>query len=84
MAIGLAVQQIDRAIVREMSDRIIAATALHLSCPLVMRDRLRVLLDRSKSGSLTPGERQELDDYEQIEHWVMMLKPSAWPETINL
>jgi hypothetical protein len=39
-----------------------------------MQDRLRVLLDRSKSGSLTPGESQELDDYGQIEHLVIMLK----------
>jgi hypothetical protein len=39
-----------------------------------MQDRLRVLLDRAKSGSLTPGESQELDDYEQIEHLVIMLK----------
>jgi hypothetical protein len=39
-----------------------------------MQERLRVLLDRSKSGSLTPEESQELDDYEQIEHLVIMLK----------
>jgi hypothetical protein len=39
-----------------------------------MQERLRVLLDRSKSGNLTPGESQELDEYEQIEHLVIMLK----------
>jgi PIN domain nuclease of toxin-antitoxin system len=38
-AIGLAVQQVDRVTVPEMPDRIIAATALHLGCPLVTRDR---------------------------------------------
>jgi PIN domain nuclease of toxin-antitoxin system len=37
-AIGLAVQQVDRATVPEMPDRIIAATALHLGCPLITRD----------------------------------------------
>jgi PIN domain nuclease of toxin-antitoxin system len=37
-AISLAVRQVDRAIVPEMPDRIIAATALHLNCPLVTRD----------------------------------------------
>jgi predicted nucleic acid-binding protein len=37
-SISLAVRQIDRAIVPEMPDRIIAATALHLNCPLVTRD----------------------------------------------
>ncbi len=39
-----------------------------------MQERLRVLLDRSKSGSLTAGEHQELDEYEQIEHLVILLK----------
>jgi PIN domain nuclease of toxin-antitoxin system len=37
-SISLAVRQIDRAVVPEMPDRIIAATALHLNCPLVTRD----------------------------------------------
>ncbi len=37
-AISLAIQQVDRAIVPEMPDRIIAATALCLDCPLVTRD----------------------------------------------
>jgi hypothetical protein len=39
-----------------------------------MQERLRVLLDRSKSGSLTPEESQELDEYDRIEHFVIMLK----------
>jgi PIN domain nuclease of toxin-antitoxin system len=37
-AISLAIQQVDRGIVPEMPDRIIAATALYLNCPLVTRD----------------------------------------------
>jgi PIN domain nuclease of toxin-antitoxin system len=36
--IALTIQQIDRAIVPEMPDRIIAATALHLGLPLVTKD----------------------------------------------
>lgn len=36
--ISAAIQQIDRAIVPDMPDRIIAATALSLSLPLVTRD----------------------------------------------
>jgi predicted nucleic acid-binding protein len=47
VAIGLVVEPVDRATVPEMPDalraskaeRIIAATALHLGCPLVTRDR---------------------------------------------
>jgi PIN domain nuclease of toxin-antitoxin system len=37
--IAQAVQQIPRAAVPDMPDRIIAATALHLGVPLVSRDR---------------------------------------------
>jgi PIN domain nuclease of toxin-antitoxin system len=36
--IALTVQQIDRKIVPELPDRIIAATALHLGLPLVTKD----------------------------------------------
>lgn len=39
LAISLAVQNIDRDIVPDMPDRIIAATALYLNLPLVTRDR---------------------------------------------
>ncbi len=37
--IALAIPQIDRAVVPDMPDRIIAATAYHLGLPLVTRDR---------------------------------------------
>ncbi len=36
--------------------------------------RLRTLLDRNKSGCLTPQEEVELDEYEEIEHWMILLK----------
>ena len=39
-----------------------------------MQDRLRSLLSRNKSGDLTPGEEAELDEYERIEHIMIMLK----------
>ena len=47
-----------------------------------MQERLRDLLDRSygddlwsvEDHRLTPMERQELDEYERIEHCVVMLK----------
>ncbi len=41
---------------------------------LEMQERLRLLLDRSKSGNLTPSEAAELDEYERIEHIIIMLK----------
>ena len=42
-----------------------------------MQERLRTLLTRSKAGALTPAEQQELDEYEQIEHLVIMLKAGS-------
>ncbi|BAZ30133.1 hypothetical protein NIES4074_25890 [Cylindrospermum sp. NIES-4074] len=39
-----------------------------------MQARLRTLLARSKAGELTPTELQELDEYERIEHLIMMIK----------
>ncbi len=39
-----------------------------------MIERLQTLLLRSKAGSLTPTEQAELDEYERIEHLVIMLK----------
>jgi hypothetical protein len=44
-----------------------------------MQERLRTLLTRSKAGELTPAEQQELDEYEQIEHLVIMLKAGSLP-----
>ncbi|MBC6475491.1 MAG: hypothetical protein GDA48_24035 [Hormoscilla sp. GM102CHS1] len=46
-------------------------------CPTPeMTDRLQTLLARSKAGELTSSEQQELDEYERIEHLMIMLKTS--------
>jgi hypothetical protein len=39
-----------------------------------MQARLRTLVAREKAGALTPNEKQELDEFERIEHLVIMLK----------
>jgi hypothetical protein len=39
-----------------------------------MQDRLRTLLTQSKTGKLTPRELQELNEYERIEHLIVMIK----------
>jgi len=44
-----------------------------------MQERLHTLLTKSQSNSLTPAETQELDEYEQIEHLVIMLKLGNLP-----
>jgi len=41
---------------------------------LEMQERLRTLIERSKNAEVTEQERIELDEYERIEHLVIMLK----------
>jgi hypothetical protein len=36
--------------------------------------RIRALLESNKAGRLTPDEQAELDEFEQVEHFVRMLK----------
>ncbi len=42
-----------------------------------MQERLCTLLGLSKAGKLSPTEQKELDEYEQIEHLVIMLKTGS-------
>lgn len=42
-----------------------------------MADRLRTLLVREAGGEITPGERAELDEYERLEHLMVMIKSGA-------
>jgi hypothetical protein len=44
-----------------------------------MQARLRTLLSRSKAGELTPQEQNELDEYERIEHLMILLKTGSLP-----
>ncbi|MCA1992910.1 MAG: hypothetical protein LDL41_12875 [Coleofasciculus sp. S288] len=44
-----------------------------------MQERLRTLLARSRAGELTATEQKELDEYERIEHLVIMLKAGNLP-----
>ncbi|MFL6254986.1 MAG: hypothetical protein ACJ74T_08175 [Pyrinomonadaceae bacterium] len=39
--------------------------------------RLRVLVGRESSGELTPAEKAELDEYERLEHLMVMIKSGA-------
>ncbi|MGI0489655.1 hypothetical protein ACN4EK_29915 [Pantanalinema rosaneae CENA516] len=48
-----------------------------------MQERLRTLLNRSKTGDLTSAEAQELDEYERIEHLVIMLKSGNLPYLVQ-
>lgn len=37
-------------------------------------DRLRVLLERESEGEITLAEKAELDEYEKLEHLIVMIK----------
>jgi hypothetical protein len=39
-----------------------------------MNDRLRMLLEREGKGEITPTEKAELDEYERLEHLMVMIK----------
>lgn len=39
-----------------------------------MVERLRLLLEREAKGEITPAERGELDEYERLEHLMVMIK----------
>jgi hypothetical protein len=39
-----------------------------------MADRLRILLDRESKGEITPAEKAELDEYERLEHLMVIIK----------
>ena len=39
-----------------------------------MTERLRTLMAREAAGDMTPAERAELDEYERLEHLMIMIK----------
>jgi hypothetical protein len=39
-----------------------------------MLERLQTLISKERGGNLTSSERSELDEYERIEHLMIMLK----------
>ena len=44
-----------------------------------MTERLQTLLARQAAGDIMPAEMAELDEYERIEHFMIMLKAGALP-----
>lgn len=48
-----------------------------------MQDRLRYLIERSQAESLTPLEKTELDEYERIEHLIVLLKAGNLPYLVS-
>jgi hypothetical protein len=48
-----------------------------------MQERLRLLLARSKAGELSTIEQVELDEYEHIEHLIILLKTNNLRALLN-
>lgn len=44
-----------------------------------MIERLQTLLERERSGRLTRSERSELEEFERIEHFIVLLKTGVLP-----
>ncbi len=42
-----------------------------------MSERLRTLIEREQAGNITSAEKAELDEYERLEHLVVMIKAGA-------
>jgi hypothetical protein len=42
-----------------------------------MNERLRTLMGRESSGDITPAEKAELDEYERLEHLMIMIKAGS-------
>ena len=41
-----------------------------------MTERLRTLMEREAAGDITPTEKAELDEYERLEHLMIIIKTS--------
>jgi hypothetical protein len=44
--------------------------------------RVAELLEKNQQGQLTPDERMELDDYEKLNHLLMLIKAQARQRTL--
>jgi hypothetical protein len=68
-----------RTIVDFLASRPTAAEIAAFHPTTEMQERLATLLARSHADSLTPAEQAELDEFERIEHVVVMLKAGSLP-----
>ena len=49
-----------------------------------MQQRLATLLERSHAGQLLPAEQAELDEFERIEHVLVLLKAGSLPHLTSM
>jgi hypothetical protein len=75
--------QVYRYIVDFLASDPTAKELSEFGATLEMAARLRTLLEREAAGELTPAERTELDEYERIEHLIVMIKAGNLPSAAN-
>ena len=66
-----------RTILEFLSTNPTPAQIVAFVAPSDMQERIRSLLARSKEGKLTSAEEAELDEYERIEHMMVMIKSKS-------
>jgi hypothetical protein len=59
------------------SDETSAKSVLRLAFSPADEQRMQVLADRAKQGTLTPDEEQEIDSYERVGHYLAILQSKA-------
>lgn len=71
--------QVYRYILEFLISRPSPETLLNFGPTPDMRARVNELLERDRSGQLSPAESAELDEYVRIDHLITMLKAEALP-----
>lgn len=71
--------QLYRSILIFLAGAPTAAEIAAFAPPPEARERLHVLLDRERAGTLAASERAELEELERIEHLMILLKSGALP-----
>ncbi|MFV9506117.1 MAG: hypothetical protein AB4911_16320 [Oscillochloridaceae bacterium umkhey_bin13] len=66
-----------RAIVDFLASNPTAEELVAFTPPPAIQQRMHVLLERAQTGSLTPSEERELDEFARIEHLMVMLKAGS-------
>lgn len=72
-----------RALVNFLARKPTSAEIVAYRPTSAMQERLAILLERSHAQHLTTTEQAELDEFERIEHLVIMLKTGSLPYLVG-
>jgi hypothetical protein len=77
LSAGKLPDNVDRYVLNFLISNPTAAQITDFRPTIEMETRLKDLLSKSDSGQLNSIEQQELDEYERIEHLIVMLKTGS-------